>query len=66
MSPEIHAPDGTYNPFPNYNFTGSMRPAYPLSSKRKIPDHIQLPDYVTDGPDIKYDCGVGGTNLCGF
>ncbi|KAJ7046751.1 peptidase M24, structural domain-containing protein [Mycena alexandri] len=42
-------PDGTYNPFPNYNFTGSMRPLYPLSPKRKVPDHIQLPDYVTDG-----------------
>ncbi|KAJ7094259.1 peptidase M24, structural domain-containing protein [Mycena epipterygia] len=41
--------DGTYNPFPNYNFTGPMRPAYPLSAKRTIPDHIQLPDYVTDG-----------------
>ncbi|KAJ7097956.1 peptidase M24, structural domain-containing protein [Mycena belliarum] len=40
---------GTYNPFPNYNFTGSMRPAYPLSPKRKVPEHIQLPDYVTDG-----------------
>ncbi|KAJ7605317.1 peptidase M24, structural domain-containing protein, partial [Roridomyces roridus] len=26
-----------------------MRPAYPLSSKRKIPDHIQRPDYATDG-----------------
>ncbi|KAJ6547531.1 peptidase M24, structural domain-containing protein [Mycena capillaripes] len=49
LSPEIYAADGTYNPFPNYNFTGPMRPAYPLSSKRKIPDHIQLPDYVSDG-----------------
>ncbi|KAJ7905461.1 peptidase M24, structural domain-containing protein [Mycena olivaceomarginata] len=41
--------DGKYNPFPNYSFTGPMRPVYPLSPKRKIPDHIQLPDYVTDG-----------------
>ncbi|KAJ7605304.1 peptidase M24, structural domain-containing protein [Roridomyces roridus] len=40
---------GSYNPFPSYNFTGPMRPAYPLSSKRKIPDHIQRPDYATDG-----------------
>ncbi|KAJ6502579.1 peptidase M24, structural domain-containing protein [Mycena sanguinolenta] len=45
----VNGQDGTYNPFPNYNFTGSMRPMYPLSSKRRIPDHIQLPDYVTDG-----------------
>ncbi|KAJ7452456.1 peptidase M24, structural domain-containing protein [Mycena galericulata] len=43
------SPDGTYNPFPSYNFTGPIRPAYPLSSKRKIPDHIQLPDYAKDG-----------------
>ncbi|CAK5270896.1 unnamed protein product, partial [Mycena citricolor] len=41
--------DGTYNPFPNFAYTGSMRPAYPLSSKRQIPAHIQLPDYVADG-----------------
>ncbi|KAJ7632586.1 peptidase M24, structural domain-containing protein [Roridomyces roridus] len=41
--------DGTYNPFPNYNFTGVIRPAYPLSSKRRIPDGIQLPDYFRDG-----------------
>ncbi|KAJ6569567.1 peptidase M24, structural domain-containing protein [Mycena capillaripes] len=42
-------PDGTYNPFPNYSFTGPMRPIYPLSSKRKVPDHIPTPDYVLDG-----------------
>ncbi|KAJ7084018.1 peptidase M24, structural domain-containing protein, partial [Mycena belliarum] len=47
--PEPYVPDGTYNPFPSYKFTGSMRPAYPLSSKRKIPEHIQRPDYATDG-----------------
>ncbi|KAJ7709938.1 peptidase M24, structural domain-containing protein [Mycena rosella] len=47
--PERCASDGTYNPFPSYDFTGSMRPAYPLSAKRQIPEHIQLPDYVTDG-----------------
>ncbi|KAJ7219344.1 peptidase M24, structural domain-containing protein [Mycena pura] len=41
--------DGTYNPFPNYNFTGPIRPIYPLSLKRRIPDHIQLPDYAADG-----------------
>ncbi|KAJ7172509.1 peptidase M24, structural domain-containing protein [Mycena filopes] len=49
QDPSAVSKDGTYNPFPNYDFTGPMRPLYPLSSKRKVPDHIQLPDYVTDG-----------------
>ncbi|KAF8959056.1 peptidase M24, structural domain-containing protein [Flammula alnicola] len=41
--------DGTYNPFPNYSFTGTMRPVYPLSPTRKVPDHIPRPDYVAAG-----------------
>lgn len=41
--------DGTFNPFGNFNFTGSMRPRYPLSPKRKVPDHIPRPDYADDG-----------------
>ncbi|KAJ6620275.1 peptidase M24, structural domain-containing protein [Mycena sp. CBHHK59/15] len=49
LDPNAAGKDGTYNPFPNYNFTGPMRPVYPLSPKRKIPDHIQLPDHVIDG-----------------
>ncbi|KAJ7172508.1 peptidase M24, structural domain-containing protein [Mycena filopes] len=49
QDPSAVSKDGTYNPFPNYSFTGPMRPLYPLSSKRKVPDHIPLPDYVTDG-----------------
>jgi len=40
---------GTYNPFPNFAFTGSLRPHYPLSSKRMVPDHIPRPDYADDG-----------------
>ncbi|KAJ7063278.1 peptidase M24, structural domain-containing protein [Mycena amicta] len=42
-------PDGTYNPFPSFSFTGSTRPVYPLSPRRKVPDHIPAPDYVKDG-----------------
>ncbi|KAJ7343516.1 peptidase M24, structural domain-containing protein [Mycena albidolilacea] len=49
LDPNGVGQDEKYNPFPNYSFTGPMRPVYPLSPKRKIPDHIQLPDYVTDG-----------------
>lgn len=41
--------DGTYNPFPNYEYTGRMRPVYPLSAKRTVPDHIPRPDYVAAG-----------------
>ncbi|KAJ7792366.1 peptidase M24, structural domain-containing protein [Mycena leptocephala] len=48
-SPETVCADGTYNPFPNYDFTGPMRPVYPLSPKRKVPDHIPLPDHTIDG-----------------
>lgn len=41
--------DGTFNPFHNYDFTGSMRPVYPLSPRRVIPDHIKRPDYAESG-----------------
>jgi methionyl aminopeptidase len=30
----------------DYKFTGTMRPVYPLSEKRTIPDHIEKPDYA--------------------
>ncbi|PBK78115.1 methionine aminopeptidase [Armillaria solidipes] len=40
---------GSYNPFPSYEYTGSMRPMYPLSAKRKVPDHIPRPEYADDG-----------------
>ncbi|KAK7054923.1 Methionine aminopeptidase 1 [Paramarasmius palmivorus] len=38
-----------YNPFPNYTFTGPLRPMYPLSGKRAVPDHIPRPEYAGDG-----------------
>ncbi|CAA7271726.1 unnamed protein product [Cyclocybe aegerita] len=41
--------DGTYNPFADYAFTGTVRPVYPLSPTRKVPDHIPRPDYAEDG-----------------
>ncbi|KAN0077315.1 Peptidase M24, structural domain containing protein [Tylopilus felleus] len=40
------APDGTFNPFPNYVYSGTLRPVYPLSPKRQVPDHIPRPDYA--------------------
>lgn len=38
--------DGTFNPFPNYTYSGTLRPVYPLSPKRQVPDHIPRPDYA--------------------
>lgn len=47
-------PDGSYNPFPSFDFTGSLRPAYPLSAKRLVPDNIPRPDYAEDGQSTLY------------
>jgi len=38
-----------YNPFPKFDYTGSLRPVYPLSPKRTVPPHISRPDYAEDG-----------------
>ncbi|KAK9459597.1 peptidase M24, structural domain-containing protein [Lipomyces oligophaga] len=38
-----------YNPFPTFQFTGPLRPVYPLSPKRTVPDTIMKPDYAVDG-----------------
>jgi methionyl aminopeptidase len=43
------ATDGTFNPFPHFDYTGSLRPKYPLSPKRDVPERIPLPDHVKDG-----------------
>lgn len=40
---------GPYNPFPNYRYTGGLRPCYPLSAPRSVPKHIMRPDYAEDG-----------------
>ncbi|TIA38907.1 methionine aminopeptidase 1A [Aureobasidium pullulans] len=48
----ISEPDpatGTHNPFPAFQYTGDLRPVYPLSPKRKVPEHIPRPDYAKDG-----------------
>ncbi|KAI8803650.1 peptidase M24, structural domain-containing protein [Cladochytrium replicatum] len=39
----------TFNPWPNYSYTGRLRPMYPLSPKREVPLHIPRPDYAADG-----------------
>lgn len=47
----VSLPDaaGHFNPFPTYNFSGSLRPSYPLSPRRKVPDSIRHPDYASHG-----------------
>ncbi|KAI0281364.1 methionine aminopeptidase [Russula aff. rugulosa BPL654] len=44
--------NGIFNPFPNFSFSGLLRPVYPLSPKRVVPDHIPRPDYAEDGIPI--------------
>jgi methionyl aminopeptidase len=40
---------GTYNPFPTFPYTGSLRPVYPLSAPRTVPKSIPHPDYAENG-----------------
>ncbi|KAJ9130824.1 Methionine aminopeptidase [Pleurostoma richardsiae] len=42
-------PSGYYNPFPNFRFTGSVRPVYPLSPQRPVPKSIPAPEWWKDG-----------------
>lgn len=37
--------ESVYNPWPNYHFTGKLRP-YPQSNKRTVPPSILKPDYA--------------------
>ncbi|KAG0262669.1 Methionine aminopeptidase 1 [Mortierella polycephala] len=43
------AETGGSDPWPGYKYTGSLRPHYPLSPMRKVPDHISMPDYAKTG-----------------
>ena len=51
----VHKSSSTalYNPFPNFSFTGPLRPIYPLSPRRTVPDSIPHPPWSRDG-DPKY------------
>ena len=46
---ELDLANETYNPFPTFPYTGTLRPVYPLSPKREVPDSIPKPDYAVDG-----------------
>lgn len=34
------------NPWPEFEYTGELRPYYPISPRRKVPEHIQIPEYA--------------------
>ncbi|KAI0082695.1 methionine aminopeptidase [Panus rudis PR-1116 ss-1] len=44
--------DGTFNPFPDFKFSGNLRPRYPLRARREVPAHIKRPDYAEDGMPV--------------
>lgn len=53
------------NPWPNFNneYTGSLRPYYPLSPMRFVPEHISLPDYARTGIPISERALYGNTSI---
>ncbi|KAL0090610.1 methionyl aminopeptidase 1 [Phycomyces blakesleeanus] len=40
---------GPYDPFPTFKYAGPLRPVYPLSPRRVVPDSIEKPDYTETG-----------------
>lgn len=51
-APKAISPDpatGYYNPFPNFPYSGSLRPVYPLSPHRTLPQSIPHPVWWQDG-----------------
>ena len=51
----VHKSSSTtlFNPFPKFAYTGPLRPIYPLSPRRKVPESIPHPTWAADG-DPKY------------
>jgi methionyl aminopeptidase len=50
--PKAISPDpatGLYNPFPNFPYSGPLRPVYPLSEHRTLPKTIPHPVWWQDG-----------------
>ncbi|KAJ1853789.1 Methionine aminopeptidase 1 [Coemansia sp. RSA 2703] len=45
---QVGDPKATYDPFPSYAYTGALRPCYPLSPTRTVPQEIPRPDYALD------------------
>lgn len=47
----IHKKEGieTYDPYPEYDYGGTLRPVFPLTPRREVPDSIAKPDYAKNG-----------------
>lgn len=54
---------GHFNPFPDFSFTGSLRPVYPLSPRREVPSKIRLPDYAEKGIPLSERVFVGRNKI---
>jgi len=52
---------GYYNPYPNFPYTGSLRPVYPLSEHRTLPKSIPHPVWWQDG-NPKYNRSLVNRN----
>lgn len=44
----------TFDPFPNFQYTGSVRPLYPLTPRRAIPDGIAKPEWADTAQGIPH------------
>ena len=55
--------ENSFNPFLNFGFSGPLRPVYPLSPTRVVPDHIPRPDYAEDGsPAVSFRAMLRNTD----
>ncbi|KAL9128010.1 MAG: hypothetical protein Q9175_007620 [Cornicularia normoerica] len=53
------------NPFPTFPFTGSLRPIYPLSDRRTVPESIPHPNYAkTEGGNPNYKFSARNSISC--
>ncbi|GME76932.1 unnamed protein product [Ambrosiozyma monospora] len=50
----IHKKEGveSYDPFPDFSYAGDLRPAYPLTPKKEVPEKIKLPGYAQNGAPL--------------
>lgn len=44
--------EGSYDPFPEFAYSGPLHAAYPLTPRREVPKHIKRPDYAQNGRPI--------------
>ncbi|VEU21095.1 DEKNAAC101940 [Brettanomyces naardenensis] len=42
----------SYNPYPEFEFSGEVRPTYPLTIEKHVPESIERPDYARDGKPV--------------